>query len=65
MTRFDILLRRALMDANLEQYERVLRDAEAGEPDFSPRYLRERTRVLADPRGWARCCCSPPAATPW
>ncbi len=54
MTRFDILLRRALMDANLEQYERVLRDAEAGEPDFSPRYLRERTRVLADPRGWAR-----------
>ncbi len=54
MTRFDILLRRALMDANLEQYERVLRDAEAGEPDFSPRYLRERARVLADPRGWAR-----------
>ena len=54
MTQFDILLRRALMDANLAQYERALRSAEAKEPDFSPGYLRERMRVLADPQGWAR-----------
>lgn len=52
MTQFDILLRRALMDANLAQYEAVLRQAE--EPAHSPRYLRERTRLLADPRGWGR-----------
>nr|WP_325211774.1 hypothetical protein [uncultured Oscillibacter sp.] len=54
MTQFDILLRRALMDANLAQYERALRSAEAREPEFSPGYLRERTRVLADPQGWER-----------
>jgi len=54
MTRFDILLRQGLMDANLEQYARVLQDADSQEPDFSPRYLRERTRLLADPWGWAR-----------
>ena len=46
MTRFDILLRQGLMDANLEQYARVLQDADSQEPDFSPRYLRERTRLL-------------------
>lgn len=54
MTQFDMLLRRALMDANLAQYERALQSAEAQEPDFSPRYLRERTRLLADPQGWGR-----------
>lgn len=54
MTQFDMLLRRALMDANLAQYERVLQNAEAGEPDHSPRYLRERMRLLADPQGWGR-----------
>ncbi len=52
MTQFDFLLRRALMDANLAQYESALQSAEAGDFDFSPRYLRERTRVLADPQGW-------------
>ena len=54
MTQFDVLLRRALMDANLAQYERVLQGAESEEPDFSPGYLRARTCLLADPRGWGR-----------
>lgn len=54
MTQFDILLRRALMDANLAQYQRALQNAEAKEPDFSPGYLRERMRLLADPWGWGR-----------
>ena len=54
MTQFDALLRQALMDANLAQYERALRNAEAGELEVSPRYLRERTRLLADPRTWER-----------
>ena len=54
MTQFDMLLRRALMDANLAQYETVIRQVEAAEPDHSPAYLRERTRLLADPQGWGR-----------
>jgi len=54
MTRFDALLRRGLMDANLAQFERVLQQADSMEPDFSPRYLRERTRLLSDPWGWVR-----------
>ena len=54
MTRFDAALRRGLMDANLAQYEKVLQQADAREPDFSPSYLRERTRLLADPWGWMR-----------
>ena len=52
MTQFDQLLRRALMDANLNQYERALQNADAAE--FSPRYLRERMRLLADPWAWMR-----------
>ena len=54
MTRFDQLLRRGLMDANLTQYEKVLQDADSIEPDFSPAYLRERMRMLADPWGWMK-----------
>ncbi|MCI8329375.1 MAG: DUF4179 domain-containing protein [Oscillibacter sp.] len=54
MTQFDSSLRRALMDANLAQYENVLRRADNAGPDFSPRYLRERMRLLADPWGWAK-----------
>lgn len=54
MTQFDILLRQGLMDANLEQYGRVLRSVEAKEPDFSPRYLRERMRLLSAPQEWER-----------
>lgn len=52
MTRFEDGLRRGLMDANLAQFEPVLRDADSMEPYFSPGYLRERTRLLADPWGW-------------
>ena len=63
MTQFDILLRRALMDANLAQYEAVLRQAE--EPAHSPRYLRERTRLLADPRGWGRTRGRKPVSGCW
>jgi len=42
------------MDANLAQYERVLQNADTAQPDFSPSYLRERMRLLADPWGWMR-----------
>ena len=54
MTQFDILLRQGLMDANLEQYGRVLQNAEDREPNFSPRYLRELMRLLADPQNWEK-----------
>ena len=54
MTRFDQLLRRGLMDANLAQYEKVLQKADSWEPDFSSAYLRERMRLLANPWGWMR-----------
>ena len=52
MTQFDMLLRQGLMDANLEQYGRVLQNAEDKEPDFSPGYLRERMRLLSAPQDW-------------
>ena len=54
MTQFDRLLRQGLMDANLAQYESVLRQADSVQPDFSPRYLRERMRMLANPWKWAK-----------
>lgn len=54
MTRFDVLLRQGLMDANLAQYERVLQQVEAEEPDFSPQYRRERMRLLAAPWSWGK-----------
>ena len=54
MTQFDMLLRQGLMDANLEQYGRVLRSVDAKEPDFSPRYLRERMHLLSAPQDWER-----------
>ncbi|WP_295582711.1 DUF4367 domain-containing protein [uncultured Oscillibacter sp.] len=46
----EALLRRALMEANLADYAAV----PAGEPEFSPRYLRRRARLLADPFRWAK-----------
>ena len=54
MRQFDHLLRQGLMDANLAQYENVLERADGREADFSPRYRRERMRLLADPWGWER-----------
>ena len=54
MRQFDALLRQGLMDANLAQYESVLERADTREPDFSPRYRRERMRLLADPWRWEK-----------
>ena len=54
MRQFDALLRQGLMEANLAQYENVLERADDREADFSPRYRRERMRLLADPWGWER-----------
>ncbi len=56
---FDGLLRRALMDANLEQFRDVLDQAGSLEPTFSAGYLRRRMRLLADPFGWARRAVRP------
>ncbi len=54
MTQFDALLRQGLMDANLAQYDRILQQIETETPDFSPRYRRERMRLLAAPRNWGK-----------
>lgn len=54
---FDIQLRLALMDANLERFREAL--DRAGEPAFSARYLRQRMRLLADPLSWARKAARP------
>jgi len=54
MRQFDEMLRRGLMAANLTQYETVLERVPDWEPEFSPRYLRERMRLLADPWSWVK-----------
>ena len=54
MRQFEDALRLGLMDANLAQYQLVLQDADEKEVNFSPGYLRERMRLLADPWGWMR-----------
>ena len=60
------MLRHALMEANLERFRDVLDAAE--EPDWSHRYLRNRTRLLADPAGrsgWpGRCGSGRPGQRP-
>ena len=53
MTQFEDRLRRGLMDANVAQYGRVIQRMEAQELDASPKYYRERMRLLADPWSWA------------
>ena len=53
MTQFEDRLRRGMMDANVAQYERVIQKAESQELDASPKYCRERMRLLADPWSWA------------
>lgn len=53
MTRFEDCLRRGMMDANVAQYGRVIQRMEAQELDASPKYYRERMRLLADPWSWA------------
>ncbi len=54
MRQFDEMLRRGLMEANLAQYETVLEKLPDWEIDFSPKYRRERMRLLADPWNWVR-----------
>ena len=53
MTQFEDRLRRGMMDANVAQYGRVIQKMEAQELDASPKYCRERMRLLADPWSWA------------
>lgn len=52
MTWFDQALPQALMDANLADLEDVFRQTGDAEVRFSPRYLRERMKLLADPWKW-------------
>ena len=52
------MLRRALMEANLERFRDVLEGADR-DWNWSPRYLRSRTRLLADPFGWAKWMARP------
>ena len=52
MRQFDEFLRQGLMGANLAQYRTVLEKVPDWEPDYSPKYRREQTRLLADPWGW-------------
>lgn len=52
------MLRRALMEANLERFRDVLERADR-DWNWSPRYLRQRMRLLADPFGWAKRMARP------
>lgn len=54
MTPFEDYLRRGMMDANIAQYGRVIQRMESQELDATPRYYRERMRLLADPWNWAK-----------
>lgn len=56
---FDALLRRALMDANLERFREALDRANDAAPAFSTGYLRQRMCLLADPFGWVRMAARP------
>lgn len=55
MMQFDQLLPQALMDANLAELESIFQQAEDVEVNFSPRYLQERMKLLADPWKWIEC----------
>ena len=48
------LVRSALLEATRREYAYILEAEDLPHPDFSPRYLRERARLLADPFGYAR-----------
>ena len=52
------MLRLALMEANLERFRDALEGADR-DWDWSPRYLRSRMRLLADPFGWAKRMARP------
>ena len=51
---FRELVRSALLEATRREYAYILEAENLPHPDFSPRYLRERARLLADPFGYAR-----------
>lgn len=51
---FDETLRQELMEAALEELEPTLEKLTCWEQERSPRYRRERTRLLTDPWGWAK-----------
>ena len=51
---FDESLRQELMEAALEELEPTLEKLTCWEQERSPRYRRERTRLLTDPWGWAK-----------
>lgn len=55
MMQFDQLLPQALMDANLAELESIFQQTEDVEVNFSPRYLQERMKLLADPWKWIEC----------
>ena len=52
------MLRRALMEANLERFRDALEGADR-DWSWSTRYLRSRMRLLADPFGWAKRTARP------
>lgn len=52
MMPFDQMLPQALMDANLADLESIFQAAEDVEIRFSPWYLRERMKLLANPGKW-------------
>ena len=52
MLPFDQWLPQALMDANLAELESIFQQTEDVEVNFSPWYLRERMKLLADPGRW-------------
>ena len=52
------MLRLALMEANQERFREALEGADR-DVAWSPRYLRQRARMLADPFGWAKRMARP------
>lgn len=55
MMQFDQMLPQALMDASLAEMESIFQQMKDVEVSFSPRYLRERMKLLADPWRWIEC----------
>lgn len=49
---FDALLRKALMDANLQDFQEIL--SQENEIRWSPRYQVQKKKLLADPWRWYR-----------
>lgn len=54
MNPVDELLKRALLEANLEEFQETFREADGADSSFSPAYCRRRMRLLNNPGGWYR-----------